>query len=79
MKAAIKLKLLQADMRSRQKESLVAMEALQKLPRLRRQYIALVLYHYRGFTVEEIAQRFSWKKEKVQRWLETGNALVSKT
>jgi len=78
MRGRIKLKLQQAEMRSRQKESQTAVTALSKLPRLRRQYMAMVLYSYQGFTVEEIAQKFSWDQAKVRRWLEAGNKLVSK-
>lgn len=77
MRSRIKLKLQQSEMRGRIADD-QAVQAARRLPALRRKYLALVLVHT-GSTVQEIADRFGWDKEKVRSWIQVGNSLCKLT
>ena len=84
MKANVKLKLQQAEMRS-----CLRLDRRQRSPEmpspempspdssgLRRAITALILVYGRGWSAADIAHHFGWPREAVERWLETGKPLL---
>jgi len=75
MRAQVKLKLVQADMRSR----LVHDHSRRRAPSttdLKRRVAATILAYERGWTPARIATFFQWPAEDVERWFDAGKPLL---
>ena len=79
MKASVKLKLQQAEMRSRVKCDRRQRSAETSSPEalgLRRAIAALILAHGRGWSAADIAHHFGWPQATVERWLEASKPIL---
>jgi hypothetical protein len=78
VKARVKLKLQQAEMRARPRCDIS--RPSQKTPvepnELKRMIVATILAHQRHWSAAHIARHFGWVREDVERWLEAGKPLL---
>ena len=88
MKTRVKLRLLQADMRSRGGPYLMSGRGERRRRRaadgrlarqpdeLKKRIAELVLIAERGYTSAQIEQLFGWAAEDVERWIRAGKSLI---
>ena len=76
MRARIKLRLMQAAMRARQRSPKRVLKARANAPRLKRRIAAAILFYDRGLSARQIAAHFGWPEDAVQRWFDAGRPLL---
>jgi hypothetical protein len=75
MKTRVRLRLQQADMRSRLRDRPSLKPAAQP-KELKKRIVAVVLAYERNYSPVEIARYFGWRPEDVQAWFEAGKPLL---
>jgi DNA-directed RNA polymerase specialized sigma24 family protein len=76
MKTRTRLALQQADMRSLLRKRGPRRRSLARATDLQRRVVATILVYERGYTPAQIALRFGWNMDDVEKWFLAGKPLL---